>query len=125
MKIVKKKSTENCHFYSREKSLYIAWECFRNATCDQVVSNCSVIGPFIEDRSSYMQDSQCLFSQRPKTIYMCVFVPNQNSTNNLCLSKNKRNVTFFLTIVNFTTVKIAIFYCIGVLTVIYMSRNVR
>ena len=31
MKIVKKKkSTENCHFYSREKSLYVAWACFRN-----------------------------------------------------------------------------------------------
>ena len=30
MKIVKKKSTENWHFYSREKSLYIAWACFRN-----------------------------------------------------------------------------------------------
>ena len=24
------KSTENCHFYSREKSLYVAWACFRN-----------------------------------------------------------------------------------------------
>ena len=23
-------STENCHFYSREKSLYVAWACFRN-----------------------------------------------------------------------------------------------
>ena len=23
-------STENCHFYSGEKSLYIAWACFRN-----------------------------------------------------------------------------------------------
>ena len=23
-------STENCHFYSHEKSLYIAWACFRN-----------------------------------------------------------------------------------------------
>ena len=23
-------SPENCHFYSREKSLYIAWACFRN-----------------------------------------------------------------------------------------------
>ena len=32
MKIVKKKSTENCNFYSREKSLYIAWACFRNAS---------------------------------------------------------------------------------------------
>ena len=31
MKKVKKKSTENCHFYSREKSLYVAWACFRNA----------------------------------------------------------------------------------------------
>ena len=29
MKIVQKKSTENCHFYSREKSLYVAWACFR------------------------------------------------------------------------------------------------
>ena len=26
----KNNSTENCHFYSREKSLYIAWACFRN-----------------------------------------------------------------------------------------------
>ena len=24
-------SNENCHFYSREKSLYIVWACFRNA----------------------------------------------------------------------------------------------
>ena len=24
----KKYSTENCHFYSREKSLYLAWACF-------------------------------------------------------------------------------------------------
>ena len=23
-------STENCHFYTREKSLYVAWACFRN-----------------------------------------------------------------------------------------------
>ena len=23
-------STENCHFYSHEKSLYVAWSCFRN-----------------------------------------------------------------------------------------------
>ena len=31
MKIVKKKkSTDNCNFYSREKSLYIASACFRN-----------------------------------------------------------------------------------------------
>ena len=30
MKIVKKKRTENCNFYSREISLYIAWACFRN-----------------------------------------------------------------------------------------------
>ena len=30
MKIVKK-ITENCHFYIREKLLYIAWACFRNA----------------------------------------------------------------------------------------------
>ena len=30
MKIVKKKSTENCHFYSREKPLYVALAFFRN-----------------------------------------------------------------------------------------------
>ena len=30
MKKVLKKSTENCHFYNREKSLYNAWACFRN-----------------------------------------------------------------------------------------------
>ena len=29
---LKKKSTENCHFYSREKSLYVAWACFRNVS---------------------------------------------------------------------------------------------
>ena len=32
MKIVKKNSTENFHFYSRDISLYIAWECLRNET---------------------------------------------------------------------------------------------
>ena len=26
---IQKNSTENCHFYSREKTLYIAWACFR------------------------------------------------------------------------------------------------
>ena len=37
MKIVKKYSTENCHFYSHGKSLYIAWACFRNDfSCLQV-----------------------------------------------------------------------------------------
>ena len=30
MKKVKQNSTENCHFYSSEKSLYVAWACFRN-----------------------------------------------------------------------------------------------
>ena len=25
-----KESTENCHFYSHEKSLKVAWACFRN-----------------------------------------------------------------------------------------------
>ena len=25
-----KNSTENCHFYSHEKSLYVAWACFCN-----------------------------------------------------------------------------------------------
>ena len=30
MKKVIKKSTENCFFCNREKSLYVAWACFRN-----------------------------------------------------------------------------------------------
>ena len=38
MKIVKKKSTENSHFYSREQSLYIAWACFRNGTPVRLVA---------------------------------------------------------------------------------------
>ena len=35
MKRVKQNSNKNCHFYSREKSLYIAWACFRYAPNDQ------------------------------------------------------------------------------------------
>ena len=48
----KKKSTENCHFYSHEKSLYIAWACFRyvialgsnlsRSTCE--TSQCLLVG---------------------------------------------------------------------------------
>ena len=34
MKIVEKKSTGNCHFYSREISLFIAWECLRYVMID-------------------------------------------------------------------------------------------
>ena len=30
MKINQKHSTENCHFYICEKSLYVAWACFHN-----------------------------------------------------------------------------------------------
>ena len=30
-----KNSTENCHFNSREKSLYVAWAWFRNDCCHQ------------------------------------------------------------------------------------------
>ena len=32
-----KKSTENCHFYSSEKSLYIAWACFPNVRHPHVI----------------------------------------------------------------------------------------
>ena len=32
----KKKSTENCHFYSHEKPLYVAWVCFRNETYSSI-----------------------------------------------------------------------------------------
>ena len=37
MKKVKKKSNENYHFYSREKSLYIAWVCFRNDVNEKIL----------------------------------------------------------------------------------------
>ena len=39
MKKVKTSSTENFHFYSHEKSLYIAWECFRNVKEHTVFSH--------------------------------------------------------------------------------------
>ena len=29
-------STENCHFYSREISLYIPWECFRDGNTKEL-----------------------------------------------------------------------------------------
>ena len=29
-------SSENCHFYSRKKSLYVAWACFRNEAVQPV-----------------------------------------------------------------------------------------
>ena len=32
-------STENCHFYSREKSLYIVWACFHNDVSDYILTN--------------------------------------------------------------------------------------
>ena len=36
-------STESCHFHSREKSLYVAWACFRNVynSHDVSISHCS------------------------------------------------------------------------------------
>ena len=42
MKIVKTKSAENCHLFSLEKSLYIAWACFRseNKGAGQLRSYC-------------------------------------------------------------------------------------
>ena len=38
----KKNSTENCHFYSREKSLYIVWACFRNVLCREPAQETTV-----------------------------------------------------------------------------------
>ena len=37
MKKSKTNSTENYYFYSREKSLYIAWMCFRNVNKFQLI----------------------------------------------------------------------------------------
>ena len=47
MKIVKKNSNEDCDFYSREKSLYVAWACFRNAEwcLNQGTEICKVVSP--------------------------------------------------------------------------------
>ena len=41
MKMVKRKSTENCHFYIRKISLYIARACFRKV-CGLVASSSGV-----------------------------------------------------------------------------------
>ena len=38
-----KNSTENCYFYSRENSLYVAWVCFRNVNKKTIISAFSVI----------------------------------------------------------------------------------
>ena len=35
-----KKSNENCHFYTREKSLHVAWACFRNVCQRSVNMTC-------------------------------------------------------------------------------------
>ena len=40
-------STENCHFYSREKSLYVAWACFRNDN-DRLVTDVGLFEPRCE-----------------------------------------------------------------------------
>ena len=31
-------SSENCHFYSRKKSMYVAWACFRNEVVTLYIS---------------------------------------------------------------------------------------
>ena len=36
-------STENCHFYSREKSMYIAWACFRNVILVNFPCQCRLL----------------------------------------------------------------------------------
>ena len=41
-----KNATENCHFYSREKWLYIAWACFGN-----VLTFCLVTEPNLSYRN--------------------------------------------------------------------------
>ena len=43
MKIMKKKSNENCYFYSPEKSLYIAWACFRIVNMKKCVSRDAIL----------------------------------------------------------------------------------
>ena len=55
MKKIKKKSTENCHFYSLEILLYIAWACLRNvlAFCNKSVT-ARTIGTLPKNKNIYM-----------------------------------------------------------------------
>ena len=62
MKIVKQKSTENCHFYSREKSLYVPWVCFRN---DYVAGEAGLNICFLETRLTH---------QMPVFSVTCIFI---------------------------------------------------
>ena len=55
MKTVKKKSTENCHFYSREKSLYIAWACFRN-----VLESSPKVGRILQSQGQHSYKGPCI-----------------------------------------------------------------
>ena len=44
----RKKITENCHFYSREKSLYVAWACFRYVVTNFSKYSITGLGPRVE-----------------------------------------------------------------------------
>ena len=48
MNLVKEIQLKYCHFYSREKSLYIAWACFRNAKYCMIYCRCLALLFLIE-----------------------------------------------------------------------------
>ena len=61
-------STENCHFYSCEKSLYVAWACFRN-----VLKNKWLHARTTSDKG-FNGYSQCMFwNKNNKLMYTPVF----------------------------------------------------
>ena len=73
MKIVKKKSTGNCHFYSREISLFIAWECLRNVMIDICA---------IHVMSNLFNDSHFTTSLFRNTMYFCFSIFNDSVLSN-------------------------------------------
>ena len=48
-------STENCHFYSREISLYIAWACFRNDLTEETKSQTKIFSPHAKTPGKIIQ----------------------------------------------------------------------
>ena len=64
-----KYSTENCHFYSREKFLYIAWACFRNdchVAAIKIKVYCIGGSSLCYIPTMYTMASQMLNESRPK-----------------------------------------------------------
>ena len=69
----KKISTENCHFYSREKSLYIVWACFRNGYKNTCLRGCQGNDLYLTFMNILLYKQKWLFlSGRLIVLYCCM-----------------------------------------------------